>query len=382
MPQMHAVRRDRAAAVAASLGADAVLITSGVNVRYLTGLVSSNASVLIPVRGTSGRPGGSSPLSSTAVLGTDSRYAGTAERTCQDVELMIERDVETALVRRALADGMRTIAFEDLEMTVHRYRELAGSGAAPGLAGPELTGAGTAIDELRMVKDEGEIELLARACSITAQAFSAVLDRLRPGVTEREYANALERTMIDLGADGLAFDSIVASGPNGAIPHHTPSDRQFEAGDLVTVDCGAQCGGYHADMTRTVALGKPATWQLEIYQLVAEAQAAGVAAARPGADVTGLDAVARDMIEAAGHGGHFGHGLGHGVGLEIHEAPIISCGRTGTLQDRVPITIEPGIYLPGMGGVRIEDTLVVRAGAGAAGSAQPLTTITRELLVL
>jgi Xaa-Pro aminopeptidase len=369
MPQMHAVRRDRAAAVGASLGADAVLITSGVNVRYLTGLVSSNAAMLIPVEG-------------GTVLGTDSRYAGTAERTCQDVELMIERDVETALVRRALADGMSTIAFEDLEMTVHRYRELTGSGAAPGRAGPELTAAGTAIDELRMVKDEGEIELLARACSITAQAFSAVLDRLCPGVTEREYANALERTMIDLGADGLAFDSIVASGPNGAIPHHTPGDRQFEAGDLVTVDCGAQSGGYHADMTRTVAVGKPATWQREIYQLVAEAQAAGVAAARPGADVSDLDAVARDMIEAAGHGGHFGHGLGHGVGLEIHEAPIISCGRTGTLQDRVPITIEPGIYLPGMGGVRIEDTLVVRAGAGAAGSAQPLTTITRELLVL
>lgn len=367
MPQMHAVRRDRAAAVAASLGADAVLITSGVNVRYLTGLVSSNAAVLIPAAG-------------TAALATDSRYAGTAERECPDVALLVERDVAGALTGLAREGGLRAVAFEDLVMTVHAHRELTGGDA--GQTGPELIAAGSAVDQLRMVKDEDEIELLAMACSITGQAFSAVLDRLRPGVTEREYAIALERTMIDLGADGLAFDSIVASGPNGAIPHHTPSDRQFEAGDLVTVDCGAQCGGYHADMTRTVALGKPATWQLEIYELVAEAQAAGVAAARPGADVTGLDAVARDMIEAAGHGGHFGHGLGHGVGLEIHEAPIISCGRTGTLQDRVPITIEPGIYLPGMGGVRIEDTLVVRAGAGAAGSAQPLTTITRELLVL
>jgi Xaa-Pro aminopeptidase len=233
-----------------------------------------------------------------------------------------------------------------------------------------------------MVKDEDEIALLGRACSITAEAFSAVLGRLRPGVTEREYAIGLERTMIDLGADGLAFDSIVASGPNGAIPHHTPGNRPFEAGDLVTVDCGAQCGGYHADMTRTVALGQPQAWQREIYQIVADAQAAGVSAASPGADVTDLDAVARDMIEAAGYGGQFGHGLGHGVGLEIHEAPIIGYGRAGTLQDRVPITIEPGIYLPGMGGVRIEDTLVIRAGAGAAGSAQPLTTITRELLVL
>ena len=371
MPQMHALRRDRAAAVVSALGADAALITRGVNVRYLTGLVSSNAALLLPADG-------------TAVLATDSRYAGTAERESPDTELAIERDVAAALVRRALASGLRTIAFEDQDLTVRRHRELisvAGtcSGAA---AGPELVPAGAAIDELRMVKDEAEIGLLARACAITGEAFSAVLDRLRPGVTEREYAVALERAMIDLGADAVAFGSIVASGPNGAVPHHVPGDRQFRAGDLVTVDCGALFGGYHADMTRTVAIGQPAAWQCEIYQIVAEAQAAGVAAAKPGADVGDLDAVSRDLIEAAGYGGNFAHGLGHGVGLEIHEAPIIGYDRTGTLADRVPITIEPGIYLPGTGGVRIEDTLVVRAGAGAAGSAQPLTTITRELLVL
>ena len=378
MPQMHAARRDRAAAAAASLGADAALITSGVNVRYLTGLVSSNAALLLPVQG-------------AAVLGTDSRYAGTAERECQDLELMIERDVESALVRRALADGLHTIAFEDLAMTVCRYREIADAergDRGPGDRGPgdqhrpELVPLGSAIDELRMIKDEAEIGLIARACTITAEAFSAVLDRICPGVTEREYALALERTMVDLGAEAPAFDTIVASGPHGAIPHHVPGNREFAVGDLVTVDCGARFGGYHADMTRTVALGKPAPWQREIYQIVADAQAAGVAAACPGADVEDVDAAARDLIEAAGHGAHFGHGLGHGVGLEIHEAPIIGYGRAGTLQDRVPITIEPGIYLPGRGGVRIEDTLVVRAGAGAAGSAQPLTTITRELLVL
>ena len=356
----------------AGLGADAALITSGVNVRYLTGLVSSNAALLLPVQGTS-------------VLATDCRYAGTAERECQDTELVVERDVAAALVRRALASGLRAIAFEDRDLTVQRHRELtgiSGTGSGSGSAGPDLVPAGGAIDEPRMVKDEAEIELLARACAITGEAFSVLLDRLRPGVTEREYAVALERAMIDLGADAVAFDSIVASGPNGAIPHHVPGNRPFSAGDLVTVDCGALFGGYHADMTRTVAIGKPAAWQCEIYQIVAEAQAAGVAAAKPGAEVGDVDAVSRDLIEAAGHGAHFTHGLGHGVGLEIHEAPIIGYGRTGTLADRVPITIEPGIYLPGAGGVRIEDTLVVRAGAGAAGSAQPLTTITRELLVL
>jgi Xaa-Pro aminopeptidase len=379
MGQLHEARRNRAAGVAASAGADAALITSSVNVRYLTGLVSSNAAVLIPVLG-------------TAVLGTDSRYAGTAERECEDVELLIERDVESALVAQALADGLRTLAFEDREMTVRRYRELTDADGAVG-AGRELAlvPVSDAIDELRIVKDESEISLLARACTITSEAFTAVLDRLRPGVTEREFALALERTMVDLGADGLAFDSIVASGPNGAIPHHVPGSRQFAPGDLVTIDFGAEFGGYHADMTRTVVLGKPLPWQREIYEFVADAQVAGIAAARPGAEIADVDAAARDLIEAAGHGGHFSHGLGHGVGLEIHEAPIISAGRAGKLSDRVPITIEPGIYLPGAGGVRIEDTLVVRAGAGAAGVAgtpgaaglaQPLTTITRELLVL
>jgi Xaa-Pro aminopeptidase len=371
MPELHAARRTLAQQKIASLGADAALITSGVNVRYLTGLVSSNAALLLPADG-------------AAVLATDSRYAGTAERDSSDVDLLIERFVEPALIRRALAMALRTVAFEDQEMTVQRHRDLAAIRAdGPGEpAEPALVPLGDAIDALRLVKDEDEIELLARACSITSDAFAAMLDRLRPGVTEREYAVALERAMIDLGAEALAFDTIVASGPNGAIPHHVPGSRPFEAGDLVTVDCGARFGGYHADMTRTVAIGEPASWQREIYQIVAEAQAAGVAAAVPGADVEDVDAVARDMIEAAGHGQHFAHGLGHGVGLEVHEAPIIGYGRTGTLLDRVPITIEPGIYLPGRGGVRIEDTLVVRAGAGAAGSAQSLTTITRELLVL
>jgi Xaa-Pro aminopeptidase len=233
-----------------------------------------------------------------------------------------------------------------------------------------------------MVKDETEIALLARACAITGEAFADVLPSIVPGRSERELAVQLERAMIDRGAEAVAFGTIVASGPNGAIPHHSPGERAFAAGDLITIDCGARYGGYHADMTRTVALGEPAGWQREIYEVVAAAQLAGVAAAIPGADVADVDGTARDIIEAAGHGGHFRHGLGHGVGLEVHEAPIIGYGRTGRLAERVPVTIEPGIYLPGQGGVRIEDTLVVRAGPGPAGPAEILTTATKELLVL
>jgi Xaa-Pro aminopeptidase len=236
---------------------------------------------------------------------------------------------------------------------------------------------GRVVEDLRTIKDEAEIELLARACALTDQAFAAVLGAIQPGRSERELAILIERTMVDLGAESPAFDTIVASGPNGAIPHHSPGGRVLQRGDLVTIDCGARHAGYHADMTRTVALGPPAPWQREIYDLVAAAQLAGIAAATPGADVGDVDATSRATIAAAGHADHFGHGLGHGVGLEVHEAPMLGPGRTGKLKDRVPVTIEPGIYLPGRGGVRIEDTLVVRT-AGP----ETLITTTKELLVL
>jgi Xaa-Pro aminopeptidase len=364
MPEIHAARRARVQEKITALGADAALITSLVNVRYLTGLASSNAALMLPANG----PG---------VLGTDSRYAPAAARDCPDLELLIDRFLEPALASLAADRDLRRVAFEAHEMTVQRHAELASADRAP-----TLIPLGPAVEELRMIKDEAEIELLARACAITSEAFADTLPALRPGVTEREFAVQLERAMTDRGAEKPAFDTIVASGPNGATPHHVPADRPFAAGDLVTVDCGARFGGYHADMTRTVAIGEPAAWQREIYELVAAAQRAGVAAVRAGASIAAVDAIARDMIEAAGYGGHFRHGLGHGVGLEIHEAPMIGHEETGTLRDRVPVTVEPGIYLPGKGGVRIEDTLVVRAGAGAAGSAQTLTTTTRELLVL
>jgi Xaa-Pro aminopeptidase len=362
MPEIHAARRSRAQQKIAALGADAALVTSPANVRYLTGLASSNAAVLLPADG----PG---------VLATDSRYTGAAGRDCPDLELLIERVIEPALATLAGGRGVRRLAFEAQDLTVERFDALAGLSGAP-----ELVRLGHAVEELRMVKDETEIALLRRACAITDAAFADLLALIAPGRTERELAIALERAMTDHGADGLAFDTIVASGPNGAIPHHVPGDRRIQPGDLITIDCGAKSGGYHADMTRTVAVGEPDSWQREIYDLVAAAQLAGVEAARPGTDVEALDAVARDLIEGAGYGAYFQHGLGHGVGLEVHEAPIIGYGRTGTLMDRVPVTIEPGIYLPGEGGVRIEDTLVVSAGAAAA--AEILTMTTKELLVL
>ncbi len=361
MPDIHAARRARARQQAAAAGVAAALVTSLVNVRYLTGLASSNAALLLPVSG-------------AAILATDSRYAPAAERDCADLELVIDRFPEPALAARAAASGLAAAGFEEHEMTVERHQALTAAGLA-------LVPLGRMVEGLRTVKDEAEIGLLARACQITSEAFEAVLASLGPGVTERELAISLEREMIDRGAERPAFDTIVASGPNGDTPHHVPGGRPFAAGDLVTIDCGARYAGYHADMTRTVAVGPPAAWQREIYDLVAAAQRAGLAAVTAGAEVADVDAAARDLIGAAGHAGHFGHGTGHGVGLEIHEAPMISRGRTGRLAAGVPVTVEPGIYLPGKGGVRIEDTLVVRAGPGAI-PGELLTTVTRELLVL
>ncbi len=365
MPETHAARRDRLRAVLAAADADAALITSLVNVRYLAGLASSAAALLVPAEG-------------GAVLATDSRYALIAERDCPDLELLTTRTAETDLAGLASRRGLRRLAFEAHEMTVERHDALAGAG---GLAPRPL---GRAVENLRMVKDESELALLARACAITGQAFDAVAPQIKTGMTERELAVLIERTMVDLGADKPAFDTIVASGPNGAIPHHTPAGRGFEPGDMITIDCGARYGGYHADMTRTVVLGAPAAWQRDLYALVAAAQQAGIVAAGPGEAVADTDAAARDLIAAAGYGEFFGHGLGHGVGLEIHEAPLVGHARPGRLADRVPITVEPGVYLPGKGGVRIEDTLVVRSGAAAAPDLLTTTTTAtpKELLVL
>src|SRR5215831_8221391 len=360
MAEIHAARRGRAQDKIIEAGADAALITSGANVRYLTGLASSNAALLLPAAG-------------AAVLATDSRYALVAQRDCPELELLVERFIEPRLAGQMAARGLRTVAFEAHEMTVERHAELAAKAE-----GVKVIPFGRTIEELRTVKDPSEIELLGTACRITCQAIADVFALIRPGLTERGLAAALDARMAGLGAERPAFDTIVASGPNGAIPHHAPTDRPLRRGDLITMDFGALYGGYHADMTRTVALGKPSGWQRDIYDLVAEAQRAGIDAVEVGAETGAVDAAARDVIEAAGHAGHFQHGLGHGVGLEIHEAPMLGYGRTGKLADRVPVTIEPGVYLPGKGGVRIEDVLVVTAGGGA----RILTSTTRELLVL
>ena len=239
MPEIHAARRERARQKIAEAGADAALITAAPNVRYLTGLASSNAALLLLASG-------------LAILATDSRYALAAQRDCPDLELVIERFIEPRLAAEMTRRALRTVAFEAHEMSVERH-----AGLAAAADGVTTVPFGRKIEELRTAKDPSELELLATACRISDQAIADTFARIRPGLTERQLAAALDRRMVDLGAERPAFDTIVASGPNGAIPHHAPTDRPLRRGDLITMDFGALYGGYHADMTRTVALGEP-----------------------------------------------------------------------------------------------------------------------------
>jgi Xaa-Pro aminopeptidase len=235
------------------------------------------------------------------------------------------------------------------------------------------------VEALREVKDAGEVALLRLACEAADAALAALIDRggLRPGRTEKAVARELEALMLEHGADGPSFETIVAAGENSAVPHHRPTDAVLDQGDFVKIDFGALVAGYHSDMTRTFVLGAAADWQREIYAAVAAAQQAGVDALESGAQLGEVDRAARHVIAEAGYGDFFGHGLGHGVGLQIHEAPGINSAAAGTLRAGSAVTVEPGIYLAERGGVRIEDTLVV----GARGPEQ-LTRFPKNLAIL
>jgi Xaa-Pro aminopeptidase len=362
-----AARRDALRATAAGRGLDAVLITNLLNVRYLTGFTGSNGALLVRTDGTD-------------VLGTDGRYTTQAGLQAPDVELLIDRGSVPALARQAVRDGAGRIGFESHDVTVDGLAGLERVLAdAAGGTVPELASVRQAVEALRAVKDEDEIEALRRACAVADQALAelAAEGALRPGRTELQVGRELDARMLALGAEAPSFETIVATGANSAIPHHRPDSTVLRDGDFLKLDFGATVEGYHSDMTRTVVLGHAADWQQEIYELVAAAQAAGRAALAVGADVVAVDAASRNVIAEAGHGDHFSHGLGHGVGLEIHEAPGIGPLGAGTLTAGMAVTVEPGVYLPGHGGVRIEDTLIVTADAP-----ELLTLTSKELLVL
>jgi Xaa-Pro aminopeptidase len=372
----HSQRRHKLKAQIGASGLDAMLVTDLINVRYLSGFSGSNGALLVFAD------------DRVPVLVTDGRYRTQAAEQAPDLEIAIERALGRYLVGQAADGGVRKLGFESNVVTVDGFDAL--SSELDERAGDtELVRAAGTVEALREVKDAGELALLRLACEAADAALDNLVARggLRPGRTEREVSRELEALMLDHGADGISFETIVAAGPNSAIPHHRPTDAVLAQGDFVKIDFGALVAGYHSDMTRTFVLGKAADWQLEVYQLVADAQRAGREALRPGAGLREVDGAARQLIADAGYGENFGHGLGHGVGLQIHEAPGIGATSAGTLLAGSVVTVEPGVYLPGRGGVRIEDTLVVAGGTPTepetvGQTSELLTRFPKELAIL
>jgi len=337
----HGLRRTRLASRLVELRADAFLLTRLPNVRYLTGFTGSNGQVLLT-------PG-------DAVFFTDGRYTEQARYEVPDLERVTYLDgFLEPVVQAAERLGVGRLGFESEGVTFGTYQDL--RAAAKGM---ELVPVGGEVERLRWVKDVNELAALDRAQGATDDAFVAIVARLRDGVTERELAFELEAEMRRAGAERSAFDTIVAFGADAAEPHHEPTDRALARGDVVKMDFGALVDGYHADMTRTVAFGEPPGELRDVHDLVRKAQQAGIDAVHAGATGAEVDAAARSVIEDAGHGEHFTHGLGHGVGLEIHEGPRLRRGSDDALPAGAVVTVEPGVYLPGVGGVRIEDMVEV-----------------------
>jgi len=341
-------------------GVDAVLIAKPENRAYLSGFTGSAGLLLIS--------------RDKAALITDFRYVEQATAQAPAFTVVKMDSTNQAAVARLLDEwGVKRLGFEGDFLTVDDHQSY-----QQAAAGCQWTSIAGLVEGLRMIKDEAEIALMRKAAAIADEAFAQILPLIRPGVTERDLATELEYRMKKLGAAGVAFETIVASGARSSLPHGTASDKKVESGDLVTFDFGALYQGYCSDMTRTVMVGEPTDKQREIYGIVLEAQKRGVAACRPGITGKELDDVCRSYIAEKGYGEYFGHGTGHGVGRFIHEGPRISQrGGDVVLRPGMVVTVEPGIYLPGWGGVRIEDMLLVTDSGSESFSQSP-----KELLIL
>ena len=293
---------------------------------------------------------------------TDFRYTEQAERQAPSFQvLMVEKGVSHAkLAAKVFAEhGVKAVRYEDDQVTVRSFERIRQD--IPGVEFSPLNGA---PEKVRRIKDESELKLIEEACDISCRALDVVLSKIQPGMTEKQVQLLLDYTMLELGGDGLAFNTIVASGVNGSLPHAIPSDKKLEKGEMITMDFGAKKGGYCADMTRTVALGQPSAEMKKIYDTVLLAQETCEAMLAPGKICVDIDTEARRIIDGAGYAGRFGHGLGHSVGIDIHEEPRLSQLCSDILEPGTTITVEPGIYVPGLGGVRIENTCVITENGG------------------
>jgi len=340
------------------LGVDGVLITSPYNRRYMSNFTGSSGVVLI--------------TESDACFITDFRYTEQAKKQCQGYEIVEHKGSIYQEVGRLLQEkGVKKLGFEEQHVTYGTYQQLVKDLPA------ELIPISDTIEKIRLIKTDAEIKIIKVACDIADAAFKHILDFIRPGVTELEVANELEFFMRKNGATSSSFDTIVASGYRSAMPHGVASEKVIEKGELVTLDYGAYYNGYVSDITRTIAVGEISQELKDIYEIVLEAQLKGVEKIGPNMTGKEADAICRDLIAERGYGPNFGHSTGHGIGLEVHEGPALSVKSDTVLVPGMVVTVEPGIYVAGLGGVRIEDDIVITETGN-----EVLTHSAKELITL
>ena len=325
---------------------DAMLISAPENRRYLSGFTGSAGYLLLSV--------------DNAVLVTDSRYTEQATGQAPDYQVVQVRGGWDWLLELLKENGIKRLGFESQHMTVATYNDL--MDAVKGkedLGQVSLVAASGITETLRITKDSDELVSLQKAIDASDAAMSAVCPTIEEGMTERDVALRMESAMRDFGSEGTSFDTIVAAGPNGAMAHHQPSDTSIRCGEPIVIDMGAQVGGYCSDITRTVVVGEPDETFRKIYDIVLGAQLTAISTVRAGMTGEECDGLSRTVISEAGYGDNFGHSLGHGVGLEVHENPRVGPKAANTLESGMVFTVEPGIYLSGWGGVRIEDIVIL-----------------------
>jgi len=349
-------RRSRLIPFFESTKADALLVTNLKNIRYLCGFSGSEGALLLtPEKGW---------------FLCDSRYTTQAEHEVQDIEIIRFSAKYEELCSLITEEKYSRVACEGDNLVVADFIQL-----SKRLTNCSLVALEDSLSVVRSWKNQSEIKKLQDVASLSSQALKSTLPLLKPGITEKTFARELEFEMRRNGADGIAFDFIVASGERGSMPHGVASDKKIQTGELVTIDFGALKDGYNSDETITVAVGQPEVELLNVYRIVKDAHDKAMDAVKPGIACREIDAVAREYIKENGYGDFFGHGLGHGVGLDIHEKPVVSPRSTAIIEEGMVFTIEPGIYLPGKGGVRIEDTVVVTENGCEA-----ITKTPKELL--
>ncbi len=352
-------RITRLRAVLAERELDGALISNAQNRRYLSGFTGSAGYLLV--------------TSDDAIIATDFRYYEQSATQAPDYRLVkMMTGFDSWLPPLFAGLGGKKVAFEAADLTVSAHGHVRKTLAAlPEAEQPQLVPTTNLVEGLRVMKEPSEIEALQKAVDLGDAAFTDVAQRVEPGWTEKQVAWEIEKYIREHGGDGLSFDTIIAGGPWGAMPHAYPRDRKLEAGEGVVIDMGCDVGGYMSDLTRTIFLGKPDDQFKKIYDIVLTAQRTAEEMVKPGMTGGECHMIAHNVIEAAGYGETFGHGLGHGIGLQVHEAPRVGRTSDDELKDTMVFTIEPGIYITGWGGVRIEDMVVLENGKARIMSGAP-----------